>query len=265
MQQAEGVIQAIENAVGLHLGSRQSLADLLVDDAATWDKDHQRVMSDKFSKVYLNPKVEESEKARGANIKQRLIQLIPVVFVLKKVAEFIDSISGDIDDETQFSVSPETLEYLRTVVHDAGLDYRDTDFVELCLERQSDVLCYSKQFEVFVLTMGVNDNDGRFTLRHIDPARREEFQTTVFTKVIGDMATGADNADALGELLDAVVYSDIVLSEDMRDRYIRDAHVLCQSDEYDDDTIYQALASVKTPFHPFVNAFTKVAIIFVLP
>jgi hypothetical protein len=113
--------------------------------------------------------------------------------------------------------------------------------------------------------MGVNDNDVRFTLRHIDPARREEFQTTVFTKVIGDMATGADNADALGELLDAVVYSDIVLSEDMRDRYIRDAHVLCQSDEYDDDTIYQALASVKTPFHPFVNAFTKVAIIFVLP
>ena len=97
------------------------------------------------------------------------------------------------------------------------------------------------------------------------PHAERNSKTTVFTKVTGDMATGADNADALGELLDAVVYSDIVLSEDMRDRYIRDAHVLCQSDEYDDDTIYQALASVKTSFHPFVNAFTKVAIIFVLP
>jgi hypothetical protein len=262
---AEDTILRIEDCVGLHMGSRQALADLCIDHVKDLDKDHSKALSEKCAKIYMHPKGDE-DLDRGANIKERLEQLTPIVFVLKKVAEFIESITGDIDDETQFDIGPEVLAVLRDVVTGAGCDYKECDFVGLCMERQSDILCYSHQFVIFVKTMDkdlAEPMSSRFTIGQIDSSIREEFQTTILKKVIGDLAMAPDNEDSLRDLMDAIIFSKCVISSDMKGAYLRNVHALCASDEHDDDEIYKALTSIKTALHPFCHPFTKVY--FLLP
>jgi hypothetical protein len=227
------------------------------------DKDHTKALGEKCAKIYLNAKGEE-EQDRGIHIKERLTALTAVIFVLKKVAEFIGSITGDIDNETEFDIGPETLDVLRTIMTDAGCDYKACDFVGLCIERQSDVLCYNRQFEMFVNTMNANlelPMPSRFTICQIEAPLRDEFQTTILKKVIGDLAMGPDNEDSLRELLDALVYSNCIISQDMKDNYIKDVHALCAHEEHDDEVIYTALVSIKTALHPFCHPFMKVILL----
>ena len=137
--------------------------------------------------------------------------------------ELTEAVGEEVTEDTQFLESPETLQVLLDTLLQSGLEFEKSDFLNLAIDRQSEVLrryCSGNNTNkaAFVATMATDPFPGRFTMGDIPEEIRLEKQRCIISKVIFDGLEAADGRETLSFISNDLRNNDVVLCEKLRGR-----------------------------------------------
>jgi hypothetical protein len=165
-------------------------------------------------------------------------------------AEFDEAVYEEVTEDTQLLESPETLQVLLNTLLQSGLEFEKSDFLNLAIDRQSEILLHScsdnnSNKAAFVATVDTDPFPGRSTMGDLPEEIRLEKQRCIISKVIFDGFEAADGRETLSFISNDLRNNDVVLCEKLRGRDLNGLHVLCHSDEYPEATVKPVVRDIR--------------------